>query len=361
MINKVITIASIILLQTFFIFSNQVGSTVSYFADTETSVGNGMKAALLDFTLDGSVNVGVGIEATTTPPTIVPIIHPEDGSLPLEYKIKSLKVSGDDNFCGQIDAIATDPFSFTGKLLSFITASTTSLDTLSLVLSLPASSTGIHYGDMCSVDLTYFGWHDGDGGLGYSDEEKITLNLHSISTSTDLMATSTSRHPLDEPIIVNTDPDKPVVPAGLLDDASTTPPISSFLLLTTGGGSESSTPEPEASTTPELPASTTDPVPPIPPIASSTPDVPPVPEQGTTTPETPPIPPQEPPAGDANPPSEPVVENPPASETPPAPETPPPADPLPEAPPAPVQESAPPAPVAESAPAVDTPAPSVAE
>ncbi|MDO8430685.1 MAG: hypothetical protein Q7S72_01705 [Candidatus Taylorbacteria bacterium] len=155
--------------------STQIGTTVSYFGDVESSTGNSMQAGSLDFTVDNEVlEVFVDIGATSSP-TVIPIIMPEQGSLPIEYKIKVIQTGGDTDFCNQL-------YTPEGSLLSLAKATSTSFDTWSLELSAGSTTPG----NICLVDLVYFGWHDGDEGEGYSDEEKVSLNIHSVGTSTEL-------------------------------------------------------------------------------------------------------------------------------------------------------------------------------
>src|SRR5690349_21881556 len=81
-------LVSVALISAFCFISAQIGTTVSYLSDVELSTANALEAASLDFTVsaDGSIDAYIGIEDAGGN-TVIPVLNPVQGTLPIEYKI----------------------------------------------------------------------------------------------------------------------------------------------------------------------------------------------------------------------------------------------------------------------------------
>jgi len=157
------------------------GTTISFFNDIEKALGNALSAIALDFSVnaaDSPLDVYVGVEALGGA-TIVPVVTPEPGSFPIEYKVTAEKTGGVDELCNALHAVATTtPFDYDGALLALNTATTSITGLWRLEIDIPSSAVEIAQGDVCNVDLVYSGWRDGgDEGVGYQDEERVPLTV----------------------------------------------------------------------------------------------------------------------------------------------------------------------------------------
>lgn len=154
--------------------NGHIGSTLSYFRDVETSIGNLFRAGFLDFLVaDGTY--ARTITATTTP-IIIPMMTPEAGSFPAMYRVTAEQTGGVTALCNALNAVATtSPFIYSGTLLALNTTPTTTTGTWNLGLTL-ATTTGLTNGDICNADLIYRGWHPTAAeNTGFTDEERVHL------------------------------------------------------------------------------------------------------------------------------------------------------------------------------------------
>ena len=163
-----------------FIFANP-GDTVSYFNDTEISVGNLLNAGSLDFSVALAPNESPNIKLIPGAPeiTIIPTVMGGIEDFLLAYKVRIEQTGGNSPaLCDAIDLFASaTPFTSSGKLMNFLYGATTSLVPLSLSLSLPSDS-GFVSTDTCLVDVVYSGWVDGKTeGIEYHDVERVALSI----------------------------------------------------------------------------------------------------------------------------------------------------------------------------------------
>jgi hypothetical protein len=158
----------------------QVGSTVSYFVDIETSLGNIFKADPLDFAVNlatTTVDMGSGQE------TVVPTMVPGEDSEPVQYSVQSKMLDGDIGFCSSLTVLTTAPFPYDGPLLSLNAATTTDTGPWALTVFAPKQATTSSVS--CRVDLIYTGWNaNASWGHGYKDVEHVPLTFYVMATST---------------------------------------------------------------------------------------------------------------------------------------------------------------------------------
>lgn len=151
-----------------------VGSTVSYFNDTEASLENMLTAVALDLTLeqDGSLYNFIGTQLQENPVNVEAPI-PVPGSAEVYYEIETEVIAGDLPFCEAIVADASSPVSFIGPLIDLSAIGVAVTDPWDLSLSLSAPFTN---GELCEIDIVYTAWHaEAALGEGYHDEERISL------------------------------------------------------------------------------------------------------------------------------------------------------------------------------------------
>ena len=327
---------------------SQVGSTVSYFSDSEASVGNRLQAGVVGINLS-STNDAVGkvaFSALTTDASstvgsyagedsdeFVVSVTPGDDSLPILYSVNGVLDKGVPDICGDLDTEVTfGTYGFDGLFKDFGVEATSTMGDWLFKIYPPANGTGTTSPITCSGDIVFHAQVDGvadNAAHAFTDEKRYHFSLTlqgtpledpqalslEIASSTDVTSTTT-----------------PDVASSTPDTASSTPPVEPPAPV--GGGGGGSTPPVD----PIIPPTIPDPASSTPPETSSTPPVTP-PTDGTTTPDVPPVtPPVDPitPPTDPNPPAQPDPTPPPA-ETPPT--DPPPAPPAPD--PAPVVDPAP--------------------
>jgi len=152
---------------------SNVGSTVSYFTDVESSLGNFFVADPLYFSVTpDSQTIALGSGEATFVPEVVPGAESD----PMQYRVQVQMMSGDAAFCQSIGALTTAPFPYDGPLLSLTTATAT--DYGPWALSLYANSPNVAAGTSCIVDLIYKGWNaSATEGVGYSDTHIVSLTF----------------------------------------------------------------------------------------------------------------------------------------------------------------------------------------
>lgn len=174
--DAAITATSVIVLNAVILSSLAIGSTLSYFNDTEMSGGNSFVASVVDFTVetdgdtyqfvDGVLDEGGG--------AVVYIFTPDINSSPLVYDLSVEVGSGTPAFCGGVNATVATPFVYGGTLASLAASDVTFAAALELTISLGA---GVFIpGDYCDFVLVYRG-HAIDEPDGYVDEERVPLTL----------------------------------------------------------------------------------------------------------------------------------------------------------------------------------------
>lgn len=159
-----------------------VGSTVSYFNDTESSLQNKLQASLLDFKAnsEGPAHTFAGALDSVT---ISMTLSPEENSVLVDYQVSVEKVGGG-VFCDALLADAGTPVVYIGPLLALTATGVVLNQTWDLKLSLDPLITNYLPQEVCVVDLVFTAWYkDGETGVGYSDIEKVRLTLTAPTTA----------------------------------------------------------------------------------------------------------------------------------------------------------------------------------
>src|SRR3989344_4652289 len=162
---------------------SQIGYTMGYYNDIESSTENTFVAGSVDFSLDIS-----GWQATSTavsPGDIVKkevAVNPLDSN-PFQYFATSTNVVGDNDFCTGLNVVATleGEEMYNGPITGLLTVATTTLDSWEFTYT-----TGVNdfQNKVCDFDIDFNGWqtrHDYptyENG-GYNDTEKVEIHLAS--------------------------------------------------------------------------------------------------------------------------------------------------------------------------------------
>ena len=164
---------------------SQIGYTMGYYNDIETSTENTFLAGSVDFLLNVSdwqpVETAVSMgPVDITKKTIE--VDPQDSN-PFKYYTKSTNIVGDSDFCAGLNVTATldGDEMYNGPITGLLTVPTVILDSWEFTYT-----TGVNdfQNKVCDFDIDYNGWqtrHDyptyEDGG--FSDTEKVKNHLAS--------------------------------------------------------------------------------------------------------------------------------------------------------------------------------------
>jgi signal peptidase I len=152
-----------------------VGSTIAYFADSESLLGNRLSAAALDFTVTQTGNEYSFTGTTLDTPfgELEQVVVPSLGSDRGRYEL-SVETGTSSALCNLIVAEITAPFVYTGTLASLTASNTLFEGPWSMALSL---STSTENADVCPLTLVYTAHHTNQTGEegGYVDEERVPL------------------------------------------------------------------------------------------------------------------------------------------------------------------------------------------
>jgi signal peptidase len=159
-----------------------VGTTFSYYRDTEHSTGNRLSAAALDFSLifailpDTPINLDVtegDEDGTETIPQVIIDLPSADP----EYTVHT-EIANQNAFCQALLVRGEGLFNF-GNLpvIGLSEGPTTSVEPWKLIFTLPAPAESVNEGDTCAIDLVYEGKIGGEENA-YNDKEVIHLILH---------------------------------------------------------------------------------------------------------------------------------------------------------------------------------------
>lgn len=155
-----------------------IGSTVSYFNDSETASLNILEAQALDFTVEAdSTSYGfIGNELDDEDGALISITTPTFGSTDIQYEVSTNVVGDNSLFCDSIQVDTELPLAYTGPLTTLSGANIVFDGPWVLSLSLPPLYGPFALGETCTIEIIYNAWDaDGNTGEGYTDEEIITL------------------------------------------------------------------------------------------------------------------------------------------------------------------------------------------
>lgn len=168
--------------------------TLAYYNDTETSSENAFGAASLDFTLsydDWTLPATAGaLEPGDSITRHMSVLA--DDSIPFQYKIKTVKTGGDDDFCNALDLTATLESNelYSGDLMGFdlmppVEIGLDGIDDWTFVVTLPIGS-GPFDEESCQFNFEVDGWQIGfTFGGGFSDHEALENILESAVVETE--------------------------------------------------------------------------------------------------------------------------------------------------------------------------------
>ena len=181
----------------FLVSISSVGSTVSYFNDVETSIGNYLRADPLSFSVLIASSTSLQIDLSGGDLLMVPVMMPGLDSEPIQYFVTASTTGGDIGLCSALQTLTTFPFPYNGPLESLQTATTTDIGPWALTFYI--SDASLFSNTWCTVDLVYKGWNaDSPPGKGYSDTAKVSLtffvpgvSVASFIATVDIIASTT--------------------------------------------------------------------------------------------------------------------------------------------------------------------------
>ena len=176
------TACAVFILNALILSSATIGSTSSYFNDTETSLANRLVASAIDFVVqtDGDDYGFVEGILNEEGGAIVQVVTPEKGSAGLRYELDVEFATGTPAFCAAIHADVTEPFDYHGSLSTLFADDVAFGSPWSLGLSL--IPTEYEIGTVCTINFVYRAYDiDANGNTGYVDEEKVPLTLTVLS------------------------------------------------------------------------------------------------------------------------------------------------------------------------------------
>lgn len=163
-----------------------ISSTDAFYNDEETSNNNSFIAGALDFGLSDSgfnpILTSVNFESGTTTSKTIGVALESDSN-PIKYHASTTNITGDLLFCGTIDLEAqlANTSQFSGKLVDFISAATTTMADWQYDFSLPSNPS--FYNSVCSFAFEYNGRqtapHNEYTNGGYYDIETATSTISS--------------------------------------------------------------------------------------------------------------------------------------------------------------------------------------
>lgn len=158
-----------------------VGSTVSYFNDTESSVQNLLRATALDFnvTADGETYNFSGTDLVDDDGVLITMVAGEDDSAEARYTVVTEKMGGSDLFCNAINTSSNVPITYDGPLLLLSATEVTFDDPWEMSFSLVPDVVGLTPNEECVIDMVYTAFiAESETGVGYSDSERVRLEFY---------------------------------------------------------------------------------------------------------------------------------------------------------------------------------------
>lgn len=158
-----------------------LGSTVSYFSDSERSLGNLLAAALLDLTTSDGTGERRTLQCGGTQEYHI-AVSTHINSLTTTYAAEAEMIGGDTAFCEALGltALKDGKEVYQGPLLEFATDPQEGAAAWQFLVSLPDDATHIPHKAECDVDLVFRGWCT-DVELfsesGFNDIERVPLRL----------------------------------------------------------------------------------------------------------------------------------------------------------------------------------------
>jgi signal peptidase len=162
-----------------------IGSTVSYFNDSESSTMNTFEAQELDFTVlaDAQTYRFVGNALDDEDGALITIATPTVGSTEMKYAV-SVSLTGPQTlFCESILVDASAPLQYQGPIMALSGFDVVFDEPWVLAISLPSNYGPFVAGETCGLEIVYTA-HDSanQNSLGYTDTEKVSLTFTAPET-----------------------------------------------------------------------------------------------------------------------------------------------------------------------------------
>lgn len=155
-----------------------LGSTVSYFSDTEVSSDNQLTAIALDFTASADANNFSITDTEFTDDDVAVVVSLVGDSVATRHDVNVEVTSGSATLCDAIVAESITPVSYDGALPLLTANDLTFAGPWTINLAL-ATTDGLSGGESCSVAVVLSAWHfDTETNQGYFDEERIPLTFN---------------------------------------------------------------------------------------------------------------------------------------------------------------------------------------
>lgn len=215
--GEIIASVCVVMASVCFVGLSFVGSTVSYFNDTESSLENVLEATALDFNVltDGEAQSAFRADFNDGDGTLTTVVEGEDESAKAKYTVAVEKMGGTDTFCNAILTASNAPITYDGPLL-LLAAENVSFDgPWEMSFSIAPDVPGLVPNEICLIDIVYTAWNaDSETGVGYSDVERIQLEFYAPTPAPDaptafslpeetelLLEEDTVTNPTTEPVI----------------------------------------------------------------------------------------------------------------------------------------------------------------
>ena len=159
---------------------SQIGYTMGYYNDIESSEGNSFSATMLDFILTNN-----NLEKVIGPEALGEISHasvamPEDDSLPMQYDVStSVDITSNTAFCAGliVEAKLNGITKYNNSLSGLTYATTTEFGTWEFRFDLPPN-VSIPHGAQCAVSVLFSAWRaDIANKIDSSWHDEETLNI----------------------------------------------------------------------------------------------------------------------------------------------------------------------------------------
>lgn len=174
-ITQWMTPVSVVVFSVVVFSSGFLGTTVSYFNDTELSDLNFLSAIALDIGVvtDGSLFEFLG--STPDTDSVEVLVEPEAGSADAHYNVVTNVTAGSVPLCEAVVANASAPVGYVGSLPLLSASDIVFATPWTISFSIP-DETGLLGGETCVAEVVLTAWHEDEVlGEGYYDEEIIPL------------------------------------------------------------------------------------------------------------------------------------------------------------------------------------------
>ena len=185
---KLFAVALIVSLNGFAL--SQVGYTMGYYNDTESSNDNTFTGGILDIVLSNTEFDGVISNSSGDQSQFATNVSLVDGSLLTQYDVEYEMTGGNASMCDVLAlSAAHDAPLYSGALTSFSVSTTTDFGLWSFAISV-LSGQSVNPGETCEFDFIYKAWIDGVPSFetsGYNDEERFHIVINAAEAETSVV------------------------------------------------------------------------------------------------------------------------------------------------------------------------------